>query len=278
VFKRYLKAQLMVLLCGGLVGPVFLAVYFALGAMARPYLNWMFWVGLFITAADVLVALALTNGGVKRAARHAELTRAGVLALARTNGMADTRWFVNDQQLIKVGLHIDVPGEPGMDVQETMAASPVRMQILNARTLVALVDPGTRSYEIDWDASALVAGVVPARFTLGEDGQTYDLTGQPGPLLEILNVLHAQGIPLSGAIDVRSDPVVRDQMMAILRRAGVVAPGATPASIIPAAGAPLAPAARTVSERLAELQALHATGVITDPEFAAKRREILADL
>ena len=28
---RYIKAQLMVLLCGGLVGPIFLAVYFATG-------------------------------------------------------------------------------------------------------------------------------------------------------------------------------------------------------------------------------------------------------
>lgn len=63
--KRYLKTQLTVLLFGGLVGPIFLAVYFALGSMARPYLNWMFWVGLFITSADVLVALALTNYGAR---------------------------------------------------------------------------------------------------------------------------------------------------------------------------------------------------------------------
>ena len=28
---RYLKSQIMVLLCGGLVGPIFLVVYFALG-------------------------------------------------------------------------------------------------------------------------------------------------------------------------------------------------------------------------------------------------------
>jgi len=88
--RRYLKAQLMVLLCGGLVGPVFLAVYFALGSMARPYLNWMFWVGLFVTAIDVLAALALTNVGAKSAARPAELTSAGLLAPARIIGLADT--------------------------------------------------------------------------------------------------------------------------------------------------------------------------------------------
>ena len=53
---RYIKAQLMVLLCGGLVGPIFLAVYFATGQSSL--LKWMFYVGLLITAADVLIALA----------------------------------------------------------------------------------------------------------------------------------------------------------------------------------------------------------------------------
>ena len=62
---RYLKAQGVVLLCGGLVGPIFLAVYFALGR--EPLLKWMFWVGLVVTAADVLVALALANYGAKLA-------------------------------------------------------------------------------------------------------------------------------------------------------------------------------------------------------------------
>ena len=34
----------------------------------------------------------------------------------------------------------------------------------------------------------------------------------------------------------------------------------------------------TVSQRLQELQTLRATGAITDDEYSAKRREILADL
>jgi len=273
MLKRYLKAQLMVLLCGGLVGPIFLAVYFALGTMARPYLNWMFWVGLFITATDILAALALTNFGAKSAARHDELTRVGVLALARTTGISDTAWFVNDQQMIKVGLRVDVPNQPGFDVQETMAASPARMQILNARTLVALVEPGTQNYEIDWDASALVAGVVPGQFTSDEDGRTYDLTGQAGPLLSILQVLHANGIPLHGSVDLRSHPVVREQVLAIVREAATAPPSAMPAP--PTA---VAPTGRTVSQRLEQLGTLRATGAITDAEYAAKRQEILADL
>lgn len=278
MFKRYLKAQFTVLLCGGLVGPIFLAVYFALGTMARPYLNWMFWTGLFITAVDVLAALALTNYGAKSAARHDELTRGGILAPARITGISDTAWFVNDQQMIKVGLHIDVPGQPGFDVQETMASSPTRMQILHGRTLLALVDPGTQSYEIDWEASALLAGVVPAQFTSDGDGRTYDLTGQVGPLMEILRVLHANGIPLHGEVDIRSNPGAREQVMQIVRRSAAAAPGVTPGAR-PAPTIASAPVGgRTVSERLEQLQTLHATGAITDAECNAKRQEILADL
>jgi hypothetical protein len=279
MLTRYLKAQGMVLLCGGLVGPIFLAVYFALGPMARPYINWMFWVGLFITAVDVLVALALTNMGARSAAKHEQLTSHGLLAPARITGISDTAWFVNDQQMIKVNLHIDIPGQPGLDVQQTMASSPTRMSILNGHTLVALVDPVTRGYEIDWDASALVAGVVPAQFTLDEDHKTYDLTGKAGPLMQILQVLHANKIPLSGAIDIRSIPAVRRQVMDIVRRAGGAAPASAPQVIAPPPAVTVAaPMPLTVSQRLQELETLHATGTITDDEYGVKRREILADL
>jgi hypothetical protein len=57
-FKRYVVIQLMTLLIG-IVGPIFLFVYFA--AQPDPMLKWMYWAGLFITAADVLIALAITR-------------------------------------------------------------------------------------------------------------------------------------------------------------------------------------------------------------------------
>jgi hypothetical protein len=279
---RYLKAQLMVLLCGGLVGPIFLIVYFALGPMARPYLNWMFWTGLVVTAIDVLAALALVNFGAKAAVKHDQLTRQGILAPARITGISDTAWFVNDQQMIKVNLRVEPPGLPAFDAQETMASSPARMQILHGHRLVALVEPGTQNYEIDWDASALVSGAVPAEFTSDTDHRTYDLTGQAAPLMQILQILHVNGIPHRGTIDVRSNPAVRQQVMDIVRRAGsgqpapvapapVAAPVPTP---LPFVGTPPV----TVSQRLQELETLRATGAITATEYTAKRQEILADL
>ena len=47
----------------GIVGPIFLIAYFA--AQPDKTLKWMYWFGLFITAADVLIALALTSSGAK---------------------------------------------------------------------------------------------------------------------------------------------------------------------------------------------------------------------
>ncbi|WP_431235236.1 SHOCT domain-containing protein [Mycolicibacterium psychrotolerans] len=283
MFGRYLKAQLTVLLFGGLVGPIFLIVYFALGPFARPYIGWMFWVGLLITAGDVLAALWLTNSGMKSAAKHDELNQRGVLVLAQITGISDTSWFVNDQQMIKVNLHFEVPGYQGFDTQETMASSPTRMQILNAHKLVALVEPGTQRYEIDWNASALIAGVVPAQFTLAEDNKTYDLRGQAGPLMEIMQILRANGVPMNGTIDIRSNPAVRQQVMAVVRRAATGQPvtAAAPQVAQPAAAPPyVAPPMPEVStaQRLQELETLRATGSITEAEYAAKRQQILADL
>jgi len=57
-FKRYVRIQLMTFAFGA-VGPIFLIIFFA--AQPDPTIKWMYWWGLFVTAADVLIALALTG-------------------------------------------------------------------------------------------------------------------------------------------------------------------------------------------------------------------------
>jgi len=57
-YLRYLRVQAFVFLCG-IVGPIFLVVYFA--AQPEPTLKWMYWAGLLVTGADVLIALSLTS-------------------------------------------------------------------------------------------------------------------------------------------------------------------------------------------------------------------------
>ncbi len=98
MLTRYLKSQLLVLLCGGLVGPIFLVVYFALGQLSL--LQWMLYVGLLVTVADVLIALWLANFGAKSAAKNGgarAVRRAGArpdhrAAARRALGSTSNRW------------------------------------------------------------------------------------------------------------------------------------------------------------------------------------------
>ncbi|WP_123026962.1 SHOCT domain-containing protein [Mycolicibacterium stellerae] len=277
---RYIKAQLMVLLCGGLVGPIFLAVYFATGQQSL--LKWMFYVGLLITAADVLIALALANFGAKSAAKTAALEQSGVLALAQITGMGETGTRINDQPVVKLQLRIEGPGIAPFDSQDRVIASVTRLGNLTNRKLVVLVDPATRQYQIDWERSALINGLVPATFTIAEDNRTYDLSGQTGALIEILQILKANGIGMKNMIDLRSNPAARQQVQAIVRRAAAAqqapaGPGPSPVPGVP----PQYPAMATepsTSQRLQELETLRATGVVSEEEYNSKRAQILSDL
>ena len=278
---RYLKSQIMVLLCGGLVGPIFLVVYFALGEGTRPYIQWMFWVGLLITAADVLIALALANFGAKSAAKTQMLEATGVLALAQVTGIAETGTRINEQPLVKLSLHVEGPGLTPFDTQDSVLASVSRLPMITGRKLVLLVDPATNQYQIDWNRSALVVGMVPAQFTLAEDNRTYDLSGQAAPLMEIMQILKANNVPMNGTIDIRSNPAVRQQVMSVVRRAA--AQQAPPPAYMPPPAqassftATAAPEPST-SQRLQELETLRATGAISDTEYASKRQQIISDL
>ena len=278
MLSRYLKAQGLVLLCGGLVGPIFLAVYFALGKLERPYIQWMFWTGLLITAADVLIALALTNYGAKSSAKSQLLEQQGVLALAQVTGIAETGTRINEQPLVKVNLHIEGPGLAAFDSQDRVIASVTRLPMITSRKLVVLVDPSDNSYQIDWQRSALVSGMMPAQFTLAEDGnRTYDLSGQAGPLMDIMQILKANNVPMNGTIDIRSNPAVRQQVMDVVRRAAARQAPPPPAAA-PAPTYLAKPPEVSTAQRLQELETLRATGSISDAEYTTKRQQIIAEL
>jgi hypothetical protein len=276
VLARYLKTQLLVLLCGGLVGPIFLVVYFTLGLGSL--LQWMLYVGLLITIADVLIALALTNYGAKSAAKTAELEQHGVLALAQITGLTETGTRINEQPVVKVNLHIAGPGFVPFDGQDRVIASVTRLGNLTARKLVVLVNPTTQEYQIDWERSALVNGLVPAQFAVAEDNRTYDLSGQAGPLMEILQILKANNVPLNRMVDIRSNPVLRQQIQAVVRSAAVQqAPAAQPA---PAGGpAPVVtPPQPSIAQRLQELETLRASGALSDQEYNSRRAQIISEI
>jgi len=292
MLARYLKAQLIVLVCGGLVGPIFLITYFVLpglmgdqfssvdssvGTTIQQSTSWLLWVGALITIIDVFVALWLANRGAQSSAKMAALRQTGVLATAQIQGMGETGLRINEHPVVNLDLRITGPGVDFTD-RKRVTVDFTKQAIVTARKLVVLVDPNTREYEIDWQASALVAGVVPMQITSSEDNKTYDLTGQAGPLMEILQILKANGIAMNNMIDLRSNPAVRQQVQAVIRNAAARQQPAAPSMASSVAPPPTQSTTQSTAARLQELETLRATGAITDTEYAAKRQEIIADL
>ncbi|UXA16024.1 hypothetical protein [Mycobacterium sp. SMC-4] len=54
----YLRLQAMTFVFG-IIGPIFLFIYFTI--QPDPTVRWMYWWGLLITFADILIALYLTD-------------------------------------------------------------------------------------------------------------------------------------------------------------------------------------------------------------------------
>lgn len=287
MLARYIKAQLIVLVCGGLVGPIFLITYFVLpnmmgsmggldvGSAARDNMTWMFWTGLLITAADVFVALWLANRGAQNSAKSAALHQSGVLTMAQITGLGETGMRINERPVVNLSLHISGPGFE-FDTSTRATVDITKQAIVTARKLVVWVDPNTRAFEIDWQASALICGVVPAQFQIAEDNQTYDLSGQAGPLMEIMQIYRANNLPFGGSVDIRSYPAVRQQVLDVVRRAAAAQQPA--AAGVGAAAPAAAPPQASVAQRLQDLEALHKSGAVSDEEYASKRSQIIADI
>lgn len=292
---RHLIAQVVVFICGGLTGPIFLAVYFLSDEQGD--LAWMLWIGAAITVGSVVVGVVVAHfigWGVTKLEqsqqRRALLQQRGVLALAEITGYTETGVSINDRPVVKVRL--SVMGQQGLapfDTEVRVTMGVTAMPLLAARRLVVLVDPATRDCEVELQASALVTGLMPMKFVVAEDNRTYDITGQAGPVMEILRILRAYGVPLGGSFDLRSNLAMREQVLEIVRRnaAGQQAPwpGAqqpSPPAAAPnpasAAWYPPPPPTPSAAQRLQELETLRATGAITESEYAAKRQQVIASL
>jgi hypothetical protein len=296
MLARYIRAQLIVLVCGGLTGPVLIVLYFVLpglfgsevgsfdssmsadaSAMTQQSIQWMLWVGLLITVAAVLVALWWANHSVRSSARTAALYQTGVLTVAQIRGLGETGMRINERPVVNLNLHIAGPGFE-FDSDKRVTVDITKQAIVTARRLVVLVDPTTLHYEIDWQASGLIAGVIPAQITVAEDNKTYDLSGQAGPLMEILQIYKSNNLPFGGTVDLRSYPAVRQQVLAVVRRAATQqqpAPAEAESAVAPPVAAPPRP---SVAQRLQELETLRASGVISDGEYTAKREKLISEL
>ncbi len=165
----FLRTFAFVMLCG-IVGPIFVVGYFLIDA---PDTEWMLWTGLAVTILDVTVAAAISWVAYRSRVTSARLHATGRMAVADITAIEPTNVEINDQPLMKLGLHIRGGGVVPFDDEKRMVVPVLQQPMLHRRMLAVIVDPETNEYEIDWQATALLTGSVPARFTSSQDERTY---------------------------------------------------------------------------------------------------------
>ena len=241
-------------------------------------MSWVFYFGIFMAVAVpvLIIGLRFALHG-HSVAKIQGLRGSGVLALAQIMGFGETGTYINNRPLVNLSLHIAGPGFE-FDSQKRVTVGIAQQGVITRRQLVVLVDPATRKYEIDWQASGLIAGVVPAQFMSVEDNRTYDLSGQVGPLMEILQIYQSNNLPFGGNFDLRQYPAVRQQVMAVVRRAAAAQAPQAPAGAPPASPPVVMPPQPSAAQRLQELETLRATGTISEAEYSAKRERIISEL
>lgn len=264
VVARFLKILAFSLLCG-IVGPIFIVMYYVID---EPATSWMLYSGIGITIGIVVLAFVLTLLFTKNDEARKLLEANGILALADVVAANETGMTVNDQPVIKLTLQVHGDGISPFRAETRARVSVLQVPTLSRGKLVVLVVPGTEQFQIDWQRSALLNGQVPAKFSSSSQGREYDLTGQAGPLFEIMKVLRANGIGTDGVVDIRSNPVVRQQIDAILRKTD----GAQQSSSTDNG------TSGSVADRLAELDRLKLASLVSEAEYNDKRAAILRDL
>ena len=90
--------------------------------------------------------------------------------------------------------------------------------------------------------------------------------------MEILQILKANNIPLNRMVDIRSNPALRQQVQAVVRRAAEqqARPAAQPA--------PVAAPQVSIAQRLQELETLRTSGALTEQEYTARRAQIISEI
>ena len=184
----------------------------------KPFL--VLW-GLHTVILLVLFVLPALMKVRAAAAKTRALAQSGVLALARPdrgyqrNGHDDQRCAGGQDRSAHRG-----PRHHAIRQPTKVRATMMRQPNITARKLVVLTDAATNKFEVDWQRSAWVNGLVPFKYTASEENRTYDVSGQAGPVMEILQILKSNNIPLTdGGLDLRSNPAVAQQVKEVFRRA-----------------------------------------------------------
>lgn len=156
-FALNLAKTLPFMLVCGIVGPIFLVIYFLSGG--SDLIGWMLWMGLGITLLDVGLAVGIAAGRTRSQARTYRLRQTGRRGVADILELQQTGVQINDEPLIGLKVRIHGADIAPFEDEKKCVVSFFRMPLLSAGQLPVLVDPETREWEFDWDSAR--PGVVP---------------------------------------------------------------------------------------------------------------------
>lgn len=171
---NFAKTLAFMLVCG-IVGPIFLVIYFASGG--SDLIGWMLWTGLGVTLLDVGIAFLIALGRTNSQKKTARLLSIGRRGVAEVLSVEQTNVRINEQPLLN--LHVRIHGDDMAPFEaHTRSVIPdFRLPLLYAGPIPVLVDPETSEWEFDWDAArpAPFAGGLPG----APAGGTYVAAGTP---------------------------------------------------------------------------------------------------
>lgn len=147
---NFAKTLAFMLVCG-IVGPIFLVIYFASGG--SDVIGWMLWTGLGVTLLDVLIAVLVAMGRTSGQRKTYRLHRVGRRGLAEIVSIEQTGVRINDEPLLD--LHVRIHGDDiaPFEAQAKSIIPDFRLPLLYAGPTPVLVDPETQEWEFDWDAA-----------------------------------------------------------------------------------------------------------------------------
>lgn len=148
--RNFVRTLAFMLVCG-IVGPIFLIIYFASGS--DPLIGWMLWTGLGVTLLDVVLAVAIASGRTASQRRSYRLGRTGRRAVAEILSAEQTGVRVNDQPLLVLKVRIQGADVTPFDDERRVVIAGLHLPLLYAGPVPVLVDPESREWEFDWDAA-----------------------------------------------------------------------------------------------------------------------------
>lgn len=147
--RNFVRTLLFMLVCG-IVGPIFLVIYFASGE--SELIGWMLWTGLAVTLLDVALAFVIAWGRTSSQQRTQRLARTGRRAVAEVVTAEQTGVRINDQPLLDLRVRIQGEDVAPFEAERKTVISDLHLPLLYAGPIPVLVDPETQEWEFDWEA------------------------------------------------------------------------------------------------------------------------------